>query len=330
MTVTLTRTTAAMIAMSVATVATAQVDDDFNDGALNPAHWCILEQTPNAIAVEETGGRLELSSNGTTSGDHGAFVYACSWAFSTDDDFRWRVDFHVDLPGPVSGIASAIAVCWFTVSPEISGGPDFDGVIAHLGRDQFGTFYGTEMFVDGVDVNEEYTYPAPSTNGTVYFSYHAAIDTMTISTVTYDGPGADTYVGLRAASGSALAGIALGGQADDGTPAFTGASAYGDNFVVDEGVIVPLCAGDATLDQSVGFPGSRAAAEHLAVHLLPGGSEPRRRGELSGPAADSGELGAVSGAVSRAGSASRAGGRRSIAGAPALTPRPGAGRPGIN
>ncbi|MEZ6317745.1 MAG: hypothetical protein R3B49_03175 [Phycisphaerales bacterium] len=194
------------------TIAAPVLFENFNDNQLDPALWCVFEDHPSVLRVVEANQRLEVRSLGNPGVEATAVIYNCGWALDATQNFKWKVDFHVTDVGAFPGEAAVVAICWFQGSPEPDGGPMFTAVSASVGQNANLSFLGSIHFVNGVRVEEHFLSPTPLLEGTVYYAYAANTDTLTVSTEGYNGADAVAYTGLRADSGSNLAGVALGGS----------------------------------------------------------------------------------------------------------------------
>ncbi|GJM19767.1 MAG: hypothetical protein DHS20C14_19800 [Phycisphaeraceae bacterium] len=219
--------------------------ENFNDNTLDPALWCVFEDAPSIAMVNETNQRLEVSSSGNPGSEGNALIYNCGWALDSTKNFKWRVDFAVSDPGiSINGEIGITAACWFGGDGEIGGGPDLTAVAATIGREFSETYFGSEHIANGTTVVENFESPAPLASGTVYFSYQASTDTLTVSAIEYDGADAVAYSGLRAAAGNNTAGIALGGFSAGSPPPFPGSAAWMDNLVINAGTLANPCVAD--------------------------------------------------------------------------------------
>lgn len=224
------------------------VADYFDDNQIDTSLWTRIDIGPVVHSVTEQNGRLEFQTSQNNSGFSRSLFSNNGWRLDATQDFRFRINTQFDSPAFVSGDMGLLAACWFAGDPTIGGGPSLSGTIAYHGEDSWGTYIGTELYLNGVWITDDYTAPAPGPNVTAYYSYDASGDMLSISPISYDHPASTIYSGLRATSGSNSAGVIIGGYSNWPAPAVPGQHSWLDNFVVDEGALIYLCPADLTND----------------------------------------------------------------------------------
>lgn len=227
--------------------------ENFNDNSIDAMRWCVYQNIPSVLRVQEKNGRLEVSSPSNPAGNAAALVSSCGWAFDTTSNFKWKVDYHFANPGLHSGDFGIVAGCWVEAAPNPGGTPLYDGVAAVLGSDISGTYSGTGEVSAGVIAEDDFESPAPELDGTVYFSYIASEDTLYVSTVGYNDPDAAEFGGFGATSDSMTAGVALGGFSRGPAVGFSGSGAWFDNLVVNAGSTLNPCPADLDNSGDVNF-----------------------------------------------------------------------------
>ena len=239
---------AAVPTLALPAAAAPVFTDDFNDNSLDASRWCVYENFPSVLMVDEKNHRLEVSSPSNPAGNARAYINSCGWAFDTTRNFRWKVTYHLADPGFHSGEFGITAACWFEPSPNSAGTPVYNAAAYSVGTNIGGTYAGAYEISDADDTARadlQSNGDEPSLDGTIYFSYKHTEDTLYISTTAYDAADAVAFSGLADADPDTdTAGIALGGFSLGPVFGFSGSNAWFDDLIVNTGITTDPCPAD--------------------------------------------------------------------------------------
>ena len=281
--------------------------DAFDDGAPS-AYWEPTSANP-AVAINETNGRLEFSTTANASLNTKKFAgyLAKNWSVRTTSNFFMRVKVHTSASGVGATAGSAQSLSFgmskVGVAPDANGFPGYSKLwevgARRVPSGQNSVLYrwvAFTLYSSGSESNIAYPWYAqlsdPSFfystfNGapafdftyteTVYMRYSTANDTLYVSSVGYNDPGAYYFANFTNGQRYSVAPV-LGGYAIyPGT--LSGADAYYDDFAVDSASIdaAPpnVAATDGTLGDKIRVTWSAAPnAVGYKVFRAPAGGTP--------------------------------------------------------
>lgn len=243
----------AVLSAAASTVAASGLpvlEDDFDDNMIGDL-WLVFEQDPAQITVAEQNMRLEFPAAANSGTPAGAAIVSNGWAIDANADFRFTIDAHRDLPTIPGGDIGLEVILGFVFDLEGEEGL-LDGVSVYIGSDEDGPYIGYEV-ARGGGVTEDGFLPAPAVDFSIFVWYESATDTISFSPVAYFDAGATQVFGMRTSSESDRPQIAISAFTEGVAPAVAGSDLFFDEFAVDAGVIVQLCAEDVDGDGAVGF-----------------------------------------------------------------------------
>jgi hypothetical protein len=275
-------------ATATASVARAQTfSDNFNDN--NPSPWWSVVGGIDSARVREVNGRVEFSSNASSSPASNFYVglRARGWQILTDADVRARISFRfVKQTRAGASERNGIGFLVSTVGAEPAGNNLTEGVMVGIGQylpgsspNQVWREIDISSVSSGGGVSYLYSFLAPGNTffdgsvpaftlgdqGTIYVRYTAANDRMYFSLNGYYDPYAAVVTNATSGAHEPVF-LSIGGLT--ASPRFQpGANSWMDNLVVDQGTVVRAPRSLAATDGT--------SAGHVQLTWTPGTSNVR-------------------------------------------------------
>lgn len=221
-----------LLAFLILPILPVQADDSFNDNSIGNA-WTLYEQEPANLYLTETNQRLELTANYPTNAAVDALYLSNGsngFRLSTASDFEMSIDYYYGTT--LSGTGGIGLV--FGIGEDVAGTNS-----AAVGLGRINSILPSENTAIAWRVNNtqntQFLAAGVSESGTITISYDAGTDLLTFTTP----DGSDSLSGVVAGDWAAdSVWVSFGGRG--GGLSFTGDNAYFDNFVITEGVVLPV------------------------------------------------------------------------------------------
>ncbi|MHC4989739.1 MAG: hypothetical protein ACYTGC_02065, partial [Planctomycetota bacterium] len=207
--------------------------ENFNDNVLDESRWTVLDPNNDGTTIDETGGRLEFSTNGFA-GSSG--IFSNGWALSTDEDIKFTIDYNLTVPFTGSA-AIGLNFTMFQGGDPGLGQPDdrIDFAIFRQGNQFFVQWF---FYANGQVIDQDFGISLVN-DGRIYFFFDQSTDRTWISSIGFGNQADSIRIDDVVAQTSAdFFQLYLGGFQNATSVAVDGDDAWGDTLRVTRGELI--------------------------------------------------------------------------------------------